>query len=925
MPDWRSEIRARLSGLRLAPERETEIIEEVAQHLEDRYRELRLSGRTDADAAAEAWRELEAADVLGREVSRVERPQLVDLPAPGSSVKGRPLASLAADLRFAFRTLRKNPSFSIPVLLAMALSIGPTTAIVSLGNWLMWRPLPGVQRSNELGVAWFGQWFKDGEGMSPVGVSHQNIADLKRSATSIVAFAGAQERNDTLVIGDRLPEVTRTSAVTPDYFQALGLPIRVGRDFQPADDLGPFGSPVAIIGEGLAQLAFGSPAEAIGKKFTINRQPFEVIGVAPEGFAGINRLGEVRVWFTHATMPYVLGLKDTSRYTERSGGSTSMFVVRLAPGRRWSDVETELTNLSAGLGTAHPQDNRKFLAGPNREAVTPRVFPGLGEDPLVRSRTRRTVTLLIAVASVLVLLGCANVANLMVFRASKREREVAVRKALGASAARLIQLQLTESWLLAICGAGIGLTLAVVLKSILQNLMFPAAAGITPDIPFDLRVLGLTLAVATGTGIVAGLAPAWVAARSRVAAALGRSGSRNVFRTPRLRSGLAVVQLSLSLQLLIGAVLLVATVRNLHAVDLGFSPERLTTMSVSLSSQGYTSSTGLPFWENLQKSIHASGQFEDAAIGTVAPFGSKFISRVIPPGGSAGDIIEVATGGVSETYFPTVGMTLLRGRNFTAQEVFTPPGAEAIPVIVSDSMARKLYGSIDVLGRPVRFARNASHPEQDLPIIGVVKEAKDSLTGVTDPFVFMPLGRFEFGAMRGTITVRSTRPAPDVTATTRRLVAGFDKGLPVSPGVPLVTQIERRMSQQRLFAWTLSLLGGLGFVLAALGVYGLVAQASAERSREFAIRIAVGADRRHIARLVLRFAVTIAAMGTAGGVVLAYFSSRAVTSMLFGITALDPRVYVIAVIALTMVVLAACAIPVMRAMRVQPVDVLRTE
>jgi hypothetical protein len=503
MPDWRSEIRTRLSTLRLAPERETEIVEEVAQHLDDRYRELLSSGRTDADAAAEAWRELEAADVLGREVARVERPRLPDLPAPGAESKGRVFSALIADIRFAFRTLRKNPSFSIPVLLAMALSIGPTTAIVSVSNWLLWRPLPGVQRPNELGIAWFGQWFKDGEGMAPSGISYQNIADLESSAKSFAGFAGVQERSDTLVIGDRFPEFVSTATVTSDFFKVLGLSIRTGRDFQPADDLPPFGSPVAIIGEGLAQLAFGSPEAAVGQKITVNRKPFEIVGVAPEGFAGINRLGQVKVWMTGSTMPYLLGLKDPSRYTERRGGSLSMFVVRIADGRNWSDVETELTNLMAGLAAAHPEDNQKFLASPNRDAVTPRVFAGLGEEPLGRPRSQKTIRLLLGVGAVLVLLGCANVANLMVFRASKREREVAVRKALGASSARLIQLQLTESWLLAVCGAVSGLVLAVVLKSVLQDLMFPARPGVTTHVPFDVRVLGLTLVVATATGLVA--------------------------------------------------------------------------------------------------------------------------------------------------------------------------------------------------------------------------------------------------------------------------------------------------------------------------------------------------------------------------------------------------------------------------------------
>lgn len=924
MPDWRTEIRTRLEHLRLSPEREAEIVEEVAQHLDDRFRELRAMGRTDSDAADEAWRELEAAEVLGREVSHVERRRPLDLPGPGAPSRGRAWSALAADVRFALRTLRKNPSFSIPVLLAMALSIGPTTAIVSVSNWLVWRPLPGVQRSHELGIAWFGRWFKDGEGMSPSSLSHQNIADLKKAATSITGLVGAQERSDTLAIGDRLPEVVSTAVVSPDFFQVLGLPIRTGRDFQQADDLPPFGSPVAIIGDGLARMAFGSPAAAIGKRLSLNRQPFEVIGVAPEGFAGINRLGQVKLWTTAATMPYVLGLKDAERFTQRGGGSLSMFVVRIAQGHRWSDVETELTNLMAGLGAAYPKDNAKFLPGPNREAVTPRVYEGIGEEPMGRERTQKTVTLLLGVGGVLVLLGCANVANLMVFRASRREREVAVRKALGASSGRLIQLQLTESWLLAICGAGLGLLLAVVLKSVLQDLLFPAPAGDPIPVPMDIRVLGATLAVATATGLLAGLAPAWIAARSRLSSALSRNSSRSVFRTPRLRSGLAAVQLALSLTLLIGAMLLVTTVRNLHAVDLGFNPEHITTVSLNLSAQGYSESAQLAFWKNLETSAALSRQFDEVATGSAAPFGGKFINRVIPPDAAAGDVLEVALTGASATYFRMLGMTMARGRGFSEAEAYSAIATDP-PVIVSETTAQRLFGSIDVVGRTVRFARTMNDPERDLRIVGVVRDARDSLTGQTDPFVYMPIAGFDFGLRRNEVIIRSSRSAADITSAMRSLVARLEPGLPVPPGTRLITRIESYMSEQRLFAWTLSLLAGLGFVLSALGVYGLVSQATAERSREFGIRIAIGAGRAHIAGLVGRFAATIVSAGTVGGLTLAYWGSEAVASLLFGVTALEPRVYIAAVLTLALVVALACVVPTLRAMRVQPVEVLRAD
>ena len=610
---------------------------------------------------------------------------------------------------------------------------------------------------------------------------------------------------------------------------------------------------------------------------------------------------------------------------ERGGGSINTFVVRIADGRNWGDVETELTNLMAGLGAAHPDDNGKFLPGENREAVTPRLFPGLGERPLTRERTRNTVMLLLGVGGVLVLLGCANVANLMVFRASRREREVAVRKALGASRSRLIQLQLTESWMLAVAGAALGLLLAVVLKSVLQGLLFPSQAGLVVDVPLDSRVLGLTLAVATLTGIIAGLAPAWIAARSHVSSALSRAGNRSVSRVPRLRSALAAAQLALSLTLLIGALLLVGTVRNLRAVDLGFNADGLTVFNLSLPSSGYSDAAGIAFWKEAKTAAQVSGEFEAVTVASTTPFGGKFMTEVQSPTAAAGDRLALATTGVSANYFTTLGMTFVSGRPFTEDEAFAMSSSAPTPIIISETAARRLFGTTDALGRTVRFTRTRSNPERDLPVVGVVRDQRDGLTGETDPSVFMPLGRFNFGARYGAIMVRSTKPSAAITPSIRALVGRFDRNLPVPQGLPLTTQVERGMQQQRLFAWTLSILGALGFVLAALGVYGLVAQTTAERSHEFGIRMAIGAGRANIASLVIKFAATIASLGTLVGVGLAWFGSKAIGSMLFGITALSPTVYLTAIGTLALVVAAACAVPAVRAMRVQPVEVLRAE
>jgi predicted permease len=476
----------------------------------------------------------------------------------------------------------------------------------------------------------------------------------------------------------------------------------------------------------------------------------------------------------------------------------------------------------------------------------------------------------------------------------------------------------------AICGAAVGLSLAVVLKSVLHVVLFPHQPCFAVTGPFVGRFFGLSLGVATLSGLIAGAAPAWVSARSRLSSALGRAGTRTASSVPRLRSGLAVVQLALSLTLLVGALLLVATVRNLHSVDLGFDPDHVTTMDIRLPPQAYSSTAAVQFWRDLQAAAQASGEFEMVSTANAAPFGGAFMFRILPPDAQASETMFVGGNGVSDSYFRALKIRLLSGREFTAEEAFGPASTVTPPIIVNEAMARRLFGSAEVVGRTVRFTRTLSSPERDLTIVGVAADSRESLTADAAPLAYLPLGPFDF-ATRGTVIVRSRRSAPQTMASMRVIVARLDKHLPVTGGLPIFSLIDRGIRQQRLFAWTLSVLGALGFVLAALGVYGLVAQTTAERTREFGIRMAIGASRLQIARLVLRFAATIAVFGTGAGVALAFFTSKTVASMLFGITVLDPRVYLLAIGALVLIVGAACAVPALRATRVEPVDVLRAD
>ncbi len=707
--------------------------------------------------------------------------------------------------------------------------------------------------------------------------------------------------------------------MTAGFFDELGVRFSAGRGFSREEDLPPQGAPVVIISDTLARRAFGRVSDAIGRQITLNSRHFTVIGVTPPGFAGITTTSQVEAWITGATVPFLYHRLDAGRPVSRSDGIFYSFVARMAPPYGIREVEGELGVLAHSLADRYPKENSKF------RTVTPRVFAGLGAYVLSRDRVGRIIDILLGVGGVLLLLGCANVANLFLFRAVRREQEVAVRKTLGADRFRLVQLQLVECWLLALCGALLGIIFALFLKALIQELLFPAAPGTSVSVPIDWRVLGITFGVAIAVGTAAGVVPAWFVARGRLAGLLGRSGMRSHARAPRLRSALSTVQLALSLALLIGAFMLVSTLRNLRNVELGFDPDNVTVLNVDLAGHGYDNNRALTYHRELQAALEAGG-FRDVAISQLYPFGASTMLEIVPPDGRPKGMIEAASNGVTHSFFSTLAIPLLRGRSFTETECYTSGARQGGPTIVNETLARRLFGTIEIVGRTIRIPAWLGGPQRDLIVAGVAKDSRwRDLTDQVHPFIYLPLGQYDFPATRAAVMLRSMQPASKVADAVRSAAARIDPAVPLSGGQPLAAGIERELREQRLFAWMLSLLGGLGFVLAGVGLYGLVSHTVAERSREFGIRLALGARPLDVVGLVIRYSLVITATGTASGMVLAFFGSRMIRSMLFGVTNADPWIYILAAGALGFIVLLACTLPALRATRVEPVDVLRME
>ncbi len=839
--------------------------------------------------------------------------------APG---RARWLTALWQDVRFALRALGRTPGFALTVVAVLALTIGPTTAILSIGNWLFWRSPPGVVEPNRLAVVLFGEW-RGTTSLSPRSLSEPNAEDLLKSSRTLAGLAGWQETNVSLAADGVPPRQVSITHSTATYFDLLGVRPAVGRPFAPEEDRPPFGSPVALIGDRLARGVFGGSEASLGRSILINGRPLSIIGVMPPGFVGASPFSEVDVWIPSATYFHVRHFSEETMRGRfgRAYGAFYTFIARLVPGASPEALQAELDVLVPALAQQYPEDNTDFVK------ARARVFPGLGPNEMQRAQYRNLVSNLLMVGGVLLLLGCANVANLLLSRGVRRQHELAVRLALGASRRRLVQQLLTESCLLALVGAAIGVGLALGLKQVIATLLLPgvAGSGLELDVPLDTRVLLATLGVSVTCGLLAGLLPAWMGSSRRVGAAISRHGMRTTTARSWVRSGLAVAQLALSLALVTNATLLVVTLRNVGATDIGFDPRSVSIHFLDLGSHGYSTDRAMAFNRDLVSRLAADPAFRGASLSTGIPPSCGFGTRVLDPAGDGKQTIDICENYVTDDYFRAVGQTVLLGRTFTPAETVTAAPAAGAPIVVSESLARRLFGDQTALGRRIAFAPIRSEPAHERLVVGVVRDVRSPLREpellAYTPFV---IGT-SYAARRPTVMVRSDRPLRDAGDRVKAHVAAIDPSLAIAPPRLLTDFLARQIANRRAFAWVLTLLGGLGFVLAAVGLYGLLAQIVTERAREFGIRMAIGADRRHVIGLVVRLAAWIAVIGGTAGLALAAFGSRLVETQLVGVGRFDPALYAVSVGLLGAVILAACLIPAARAARVDPVDVLRAE
>jgi len=811
------------------------------------------------------------------------------------------------DLRYALRTLAKSPGFTAVAVLTLALGIGANTAMFTLVNNILMPP-PGLERPGELVLV--GRTVR-GEGFDTF--SYPDYVDLRegcRVCTSLAASSTVPFHLSTGGASERI----RGALVSGNYFSTLGLRPRLGRFFLPDEDRPGDPRAVAVISHGLWVRRFGARADVVGGTVSLDGQPFTVVGVAAKGFVGTETGGVLDVFVPLATQPLTYARLGRAPHAARDVVWLLLFG-RLAPSATLPQAEGQLSGLVRQLVIAYPAIHEGWGVS---------VAPGVGLDPLTRRRLRAFLGLMLGAVSLVLAIACANVANLLLARASRRRKEMAVRISLGAGRGRLLRQLLTESVLLSLAGAAAGLLVAYWMGGSLLRQALPAETSGGLDLAPDGRVLAFTALLSIATGIAFGLAPAFHASRPDLVPELkdgvgsARSGAAR-FSGGRPRQALVVTQLAVSLVLLVGAGLLVRTLQKAYAIAPGFATRDVVVASVDLGLQGYDSGRTTRFYDAVLQRLSRPGVTAASLALNVPLGGGGWDTRIV----AAGQTVDEAHPGertdfnvVTPDYFRTMDLPLLRGRVFTTQDVASAPRV----VVVNEAIAERLWPGEDPIGK--RLLRTWGG--EPLEVIGVVKDAKyRSLFEDRRLTFYLPLAQSHQPAM--IIHVRAAGDPRAAGQLIQQSVAELDRDLPVYRVQSLAERLDNSLGQQRLGASFVTAFGLIALLLATIGLYAALSYAVTQRTREIGIRIALGARGNDVLRQVLREAMTLTAIGLGLGLAGALVATRVLRSQLYGVTPTDAASFAAVSAVLIAVALVASYVPARRATKVDPMVALRYE
>ena len=810
------------------------------------------------------------------------------------------MRSLWEDIAHALRLFVKSPGFTAVAVLTIALGIGANSTIFSWINSTMLNPIPGMKGSGEVVSLSLG-----GTSFDPRPFSYPDYLDLRDHNKSFSGLIAADLRSLNLT-GNKAPQRVWSTMCSANYFDVLGVRPVLGRGFLPAEDTKAGSAPVAVISYRLWQTRYGGDPNIVGQTISLNKLPFTVIGVTPPVFQGTQTGLRTDLW-----VPLLGGerLISTRNLIDERDAMWLMVLGRLRPGVTAQQGQSELNTLMQQLVTQYPEAHQ------GRNDV--KAFPLWRAPYGANGYLYLLLPTLMAISGVVLLLACANVANLLLVRSVARRREMAIRMAIGASRWRLVRQLLIESLVLSLAGGALAMLITTWSAGTFGSFIPPTSIPVFMDVHVDRVVLLVTLIVSVLTGVIFGILPALRSSNLAPVAVLkedsgSASGGRN---KARLSSALVVMQMALSLLLLVCAGLFIRSFENAQRADMGFNPEHVLLGSVDLFSAGYTKEQGIEFDRQLLAKLAAVPGVQSVSMASWVPLGFELSSSITQPEGYVAqphESMDVPNANVGPNYLHTMQIPVVEGREFTPED---KEGSQPV-VVVNQEFVWRYWPGQDAIGKKL----NADG--MNFTVVGVARNSNyNNLHEAAEPFFFVPI--YQDYARGPIFHLRVAGNPLAYTGALERAVHELNADMPVLDESSLATRVQVASTGTRIAGTFVGAFGLLALILAAVGIYGVIAYTTRERTREFGIRLALGAQRGDVLKLVLVQGLQMTLAGLALGCVLALVSTRFLQSTLFRVTATDAVTYMTVAVLLAVVAMAACWIPAWRAMRVDPMVALR--
>jgi len=821
------------------------------------------------------------------------------------------MGSLLQDLRFAARMLWKSPAFTVVAVLTLALGIGANTAIFSIVDSFVLRPLPVKDPDRLVVLA-----FEQNQGPLQSQFSYLDLVDIREQTSSVFSdVTGSFVGLDGLSVNGHADRIV-TVYVTGDFFSGMGLRPAVGRLILPSESKELGSDPVIVLAHGYWKKRFNADPNVVGQKVSVDGHVLTVVGVAPPEFHGTASVIEPDAYLP-VSMAFIAGGANATDYMANRNVRGISVIARLKPEATLAQARSALQVVGQRLAKQYPDSNKDFsiLAYPERLS---RPNPNKDNALLVISG------LFLALSGLVLVLACVNVANILLVRGTVRQREMAVRAALGAARSQLVRQLLTESVLLAMVGGFAGVLLGLWGSSLIGRVDLQTSLPIYLDFSFDWRIFAFSFGAALLTGLVVGVVPALRLSRGNLSAILHEGGGRGVVSGRQiLRSTLVVTQVGGSLMLLVIAGLFTRSLRNAQRTDLGFDPRGVVNMTMDPNEIGYNEAQARTFYKQLLDRVRALPGVQSASLALAIPMGyynngdALKIAGYEPPPGQP--VPTVSFGQISTGYFKTMSIGMAQGREFTEADDQDAPHV----AIINQAMAEKYWPNQDPIGREFKLASDQAHTVR---VVGVAKNSRLlSLRGKIQPYFYIPWTQ-NYSSFE-TLQVKTAGDPDVMIAQMQKEVAAIAPDLPVFDAQPMTRAMNgiNGLLAFQLGAVLAAAMGVLGLVLALVGVYGVVSYSASQRRQEIGIRMALGAQPRSILAMVLREGVGIIAIGLVVGLLATFGAARLFAKLLIGVSPTDPLTYATVSALLVVVALAACYVPAWRAMRLDPLVALRHE